>query len=206
MNYYIDFDNTLYNTPLLTEKMLTTLSTYVSEKKAIDYNSIYKSCQLMFNYDNIYNIYELTRYLCNKHSLEPLPIISNINEIILQGENFVFEDSISFLKNLKLSGHNIYLLSYAKNNLQYQIAKITGSKLAHFFDALYITSKEKYKLDINYTNGIFIDDNPSDLSGLYSKNPIKVIRLRRDNNKHSLENLKNENIKEYSNFLEVPID
>ena len=75
-----------------------------------------------------------------------------------------------------------------------------------FFDALYITSKEKYKLDINYTNGIFIDDNPSDLSGLYSKNPIKVIRLRRENNKHSLENLKNENIKEYSNFLEVPID
>lgn len=206
MNYYIDFDNTLYNTPILTEKMLTTLSSYISEKKDIEYNSIYKSCQLMFNYDNIYNIYELTRYLCNKHNLDPLPIINNINEIILKGENFVFDDSISFLKKLKLSGHNIYMLSYAKNNLQYQIAKITGSKLAHFFDALYITSKEKYNLDIDYTNGIFIDDNPSDLSGLYSKNPIKVIRLRREHNKYSLENYNNENIKEYSNFSEVPID
>ena len=33
---------------------------------------------------------------------------------------------------------------------------------------------------MDYTNGIFIDDDPRDLNGLFEKNPIKVIRNNRE--------------------------
>ena len=206
MNYYIDFDNTLYNTPKLTEKMILCVSTYISEKKSIDQNILYNECKLSFNHEHIYNIYEFIHYISTKYDLSPFPIINNVNNILLNGEEFVFDDSIPFLKNLKIKGHQIYMLSYAKNNLQYQTIKISGSKLSRYFDALFITSKEKFNLDIDYTNGIFIDDNPKDLLGLYSKNAKQVIRLRRQDNKYSILDINNNNIEEFSDFTKVTTD
>ena len=120
MNYYIDFDNTLYNTPKLTEKMLLNVSSYITEKKSIDLNILYNECKLSFNQEHIYNIYEFIHYISEKYDISPYPIINDINNILLNGEEFVFDDSIPFLKNLKIKGHNIYMLSYAKNNLQFQ--------------------------------------------------------------------------------------
>ena len=152
MNYYIDFDNTLYNTPLLVERM----------KNA------------------------------NKTEIE---------NIILNSSDLVFEDVIPFLQKLRSQNHNLFLLSYAADTLRYQALKIIGSGLSNYFNALYITAKPKYELDIDYTNGIFIDDNPDDLIGLYSKNPLKVIRIRRKENiKYSVKDVDNPNIKEYPNL------
>ena len=85
----------------------------------------------------------------------------------------------------------------------FQVLKIKGSGLIKYFDALYITSKPKYELDINYENGIFIDDRAKDLLGLYSKNAKKVIRLRRKGNKYSIEDIGNAEIEEYSSFGEI---
>ena len=97
------------------------------------------------------------------------------------------------------------MLTYCKDSLEYQSIKVAGSKLADFFDALYITSLPKYNLDIDYTNGVFIDDNPEDLLGLYSKNAKQVIRLRRKENKYSVKDLDNTDIKEYLNFNDINI-
>ncbi len=200
MNYYIDFDNTLYNTPLLTEKMLRAISSNARAQKNI---KIFDECKSMFNKENIYDIYELAKYFSNKYSLNFEKNVSDINNIILNGEDLVFEDSIPFLQKLHNQNHNIYLLSYANENLNYQSLKIAGSGLTNYFDALFITSKPKYELDINYTNGIFIDDNLEDLLGLYSKNAKKVIRLRRKENEHSIQNTKNVSIEEYSSFDQI---
>jgi len=128
-----------------------------------------------------------------------------LNNIILNGSDLVFDDVIPFLKKLKENGHKLYMLTYCKDNLEYQSIKIAGSKLADFFDALYITSEPKYNLDIDYTSGIFIDDNPDDLLGLYSKNAKEVIRLRRKDNKYSIKDIDNNFIKEYLSFEEINI-
>ena len=205
MNYYIDFDNTLYNTPLLTNKMLNSIVDSIREKHNLNSEDLYLECKSMFNRDNIYNIYELARYFADKYNLDASTVINNLNNIILNGSNLVFEDTIPFLQKLKEQGHKLYMLTYCKESLEYQSIKIAGSKLANFFDALYITSVPKYTLDIDYTNGIFIDDNPSDLLGLYSKNPKQVIRLRREGNKYSVKDLENADIKEYLNFNEIDI-
>ena len=205
MNYYIDFDNTLYNTPLLTNKMLNSIVNSIKEKMDLNSEDLYQECKGMFNREHIYNIYELAKYFSKKYNLDSLSVINNLNNIILDGSDLVFEDTIPFLKKLKEKGHKIYMLTYCKDSLEYQSIKVAGSKLADFFDALYITSVPKYNLDIDYTNGVFIDDNPEDLLGLYSKNAKQVIRLRRKENKYSVKDLDNTDIKEYLNFYDIDI-
>lgn len=205
MNYYIDFDNTLYNTPKLTERMINSIIDSMVEQKRLDKKILYKECKSNFNKENIYNIYILAEQLATKYGLDLSPIISNLNSVILNGNDLVFDDVIPFLKKIKSKKHRLYMLSFSKDNLQYQSAKISGSGLADYFDALFITSVPKYKLDINYKNGIFIDDQPTDLLGLYSKKPKEVIRLRRKENKYSKKELNNENIKEYIDLYQVDI-
>lgn len=167
MNYYIDFDNTLFNTSLFA-------------------NEIFGD------------------YLSNIDKLDKQKILLNLNEIISNSQKFVFPDSIPFLENLRKK-NKLFLLSYSNRNTKYQTAKILGSGLVDYFDGLYITSIPKYELDIDYSNGIFIDDNPEDLKGLYSKNPQKLIRLRRKDTKYSGKDL-DFTIEEYSNFDELQID
>lgn len=205
MNFYIDFDNTLYNTPLLTNKMLNSIVSSIKEKTSLNSEILYEECKGMFNREHIYNIYELAKYFSEKYNLDSLTVINNLNNIILNGSDLVFEDTIPFLKKLKENGHRLYMLTYCKDSLEYQSIKVASSKLADFFDALYITSTPKYNLDIDYTNGIFIDDNPEDLLGLYSKNAKQVIRLRRKENKYSVKDLDNDDIKEYLSFYDINI-
>ena len=145
MNYYIDFDHTLFDTQKLIESQ---------------------------NIDN-----------CS---------------------DYLFHDSVPFLKKLKENNHNIFLLSYAENDLQYQLLKIHNSNIVKYFNEIIITKTLKYDINIDYSKGIFIDDNPRDLIGLHSKNAKKVIRLRRKNQKYSSKDL-NINIDEYENLDEIPL-
>ncbi len=205
MNYYIDFDHTLYNTRGLTAKMLESIVNSIKEQKDLNRDKLLAECKAMYNRENIYNIYELAKYFSDKYKLELSPIIKDLNNTILNREDLVFEDSIPFLKKLKSAGHKIFLLSYQPFGGQFSILKIAGSHLADFLDGEYISSVPKYELDLDYIKGIFIDDNPNDLINLYSKNPIEVIRLRRKDDTYSSIELNNANIKEYENFDEVPI-
>lgn len=206
MNIYIDFDNTLFNTPLLTKSMLTLISNEIIKKhNELNFNDVYDELKGMFNRENIYCIYDLAIHFAKKYELDSENLLKNLNNVISNTKDFLYDDSIAFLQKLKDAGHNIYILSYCADSLKYQAAKISGSGIADFFDALYITSVPKYELDINYKDGVFIDDNPSDLIGLYSKNPKQVIRLRRDGNKYSVKEIDNSEIKEYKLLSEINI-
>lgn len=203
MNYYIDFDSTLYDTSKMSTIIFETIISSILEQKAIDKNKLVEECKTQISTTS--SIYDLPEYFSNKYNLEPLPILNNLKNSILNSENLVFPDVKPFLKNLKKLNHKLYILTFAKLSLQFQMDKLTGSKLSDLFDGIYITSTPKYELDINYSNGIFIDDNPTDLLGLYSKNPIEVIRINRKNSRYSQKSLENNNIKEYMDFSEVPI-
>ena len=198
MNYYIDFDHTLFDTSVLTKRMLQAI---VNTSKM----DILEECKSMFNREHIYNIYELAKYFCNKYKLDENTMLSAVKNEISNCSDLVFIDSIDFIKRLKSKGHKIYMLSYYEYELQYQLDKIAGSKLSDLFDGIIITKEPKYNLNIDYSNGIFIDDKPADLIGLYSKNPIKLIRLRRKGQKYSDKNIE-EYIEEYENFDEILIE
>lgn len=204
MNYYIDFDNTMFDTPKLIKAMLTTLvNEILSKHNNKNFDETYTECKGLFNREHFYNIYDLVGHFSKEYDLDEQDVKNKVNLVISDTKEFVYEDTIPFLKKLKENGHNLYILSYCKESLKYQSAKISGSGIADFFDALYITATPKYELDIDYSNGIFIDDNPSDLRGLCSKNPIKVIRIRRPDNKYSTEKLENLQIMEYNSLGDI---
>ena len=204
MNYYFDFDNTLFDTSKLIHAMLSLLTNEILEKHSHkNFEDTYTECKSLFNRDHFYNIYDLVDHFSNIYELNHQEVVKNMNSLIADTKEFLYPDTVPFLEKLKAAGHNLYILSYCKESLRYQAAKISGSGISDYFDALYITSVPKYELDINYEKGIFIDDNPADLEGLYSKNPQKVIRMARNGNKYSVMELAIPEIKAYNSFDEL---
>ena len=197
MNYYLDFDNTLYETSRLSNDMLKGLAYEISKKTSISENDIFDELKSMFNRENIYNIYKLAKYFAKKYNIEESVLIDKVEGIILDGKKYVYNDVISFLKELKEKNNIINVLTYvAKEDLSYQLTKIKGSGLSEYFDNIIISSSLKFNLDLKYEEGIFFDDNPRDLLGLASRNPKILVRVRRDENKHNKQELDIKNLVE----------
>lgn len=195
MNYYLDFDNTLYETSRLSKDMLNGLADEISIKTKKNKIDILDELKSMFNRENIYNIYKLAKYFAKKYNIEESVLIDKVEGIILDGKKYVYNDVISFLKELKEKNNIINVLTYvAKEDLSYQLTKIKGSGLSEYFDNIIISSSLKFNLDLKYEEGIFFDDNPRDLLGLASKNPKILVRVRRDENKHNKQELDIENL------------
>lgn len=195
MNYYLDFDNTLYETSRLSNDMLNGLADEISIKTKKNKIDIFDELKSMFNRENIYNIYKLAKYFAKKYNIEESVLIDKVEGIILDGKKYVYNDVISFLKELKEKNNIINVLTYvAKEDLSYQLTKIKGSGLSEYFDNIIISSSLKFNLDLKYEEGIFFDDNPRDLLGLASKNPKILVRVRRDENKHNKQELDIENL------------
>jgi len=205
MNYYIDFDNTLYETAKLTSKMLTNVANVISLKTGEEYESIFEYVKNNFDSTND-NIFTYGKKLAEKYDVDGDDINDAINNAINNGRDFIFPDARLFLIKLKELGHKVYILTYLpKTNQEYQMQKIKGSGIASFFDGIIMTTDYKFNLDINYEKGIFIDDDPRDLKGLLEKNPIRVIRIRKENNKRSKIDINNPLIEEYRDFGDIEI-
>ena len=187
MDIYLDFDHTLYNPITLTDEMLSAISDKIvdSSKEKIDNCGLMNELKGMFNRDHIYNIYELARYFAKKYEIDSEVLVDAVNKVLSNCSRNVFSDVVPFLKSLKEKGHRIFMLTYYEYGLEYQMAKVTGSKLCDLFDVIITTGDKKYNLTINYENSIFIDDNPKDLAGLATRNPYRLIRIRRKEGRYS---------------------
>ena len=204
MNYYLDY--TLYETSKLTARMLEKIANFVLEKSENVGEEIFNEVTQNFN-STTGNIFLYAESIAAKYNLDKDEIKLHIKNIIDNGEDMVFEDAKRFLERLKSNGHKIILLTYVpdEKNKDYQNEKIIGSGLKEYFDKIIITSEYKFTIDLDYKNGIFIDDDPRDLLGLYEKNPIKVIRIRKKNNKRSKIDIENKDILEYESFDDIEI-
>lgn len=184
--YYIDFDNTLYETGKLTKDIIFTLSKIISNQNGENVNIIQEDINNSFN-SSTDNFFTLAKKLSIKYNISYNELYSVITEqIITLGKNYVFPDALNFLKNLQNIGENTAILTYVTNskNLSQQSLKLTGSGILDYISNIYITTKLKYKLEIDYTNSnnIFIDDNPSDLEGLFNAGAKNIIRIVKPNN------------------------
>lgn len=205
MNYYIDFDNTLYETAKLTDCMLKAMSNSISKQTGANSENIFKFSKENWDHTND-NIFSYSEKMANKYNADANLVLDEVNKVVLAGEENVFEDAKTFLKKLKNNGNKIFLLTYLpKVNQEYQMKKILGSGITNYFTGLIMTTELKFNIDINYENGIFIDDDPRDLNGLYERNPIKVIRIRKENNWRSKIDINNKNIEEYESFDDIEI-
>lgn len=206
MNYYIDFDNTLYETAKLTSLMIAAIGNKIGELAGLEKEPIIQDAKDNFN-STLDNIFTHAEKMGKKYNVDSASVVNAVNDVLSNGKEIVFEDAIKFLERLKEKEHKIYVLTYVQPiNMEYQLKKLMGSGIANYFDGIIITSKYKFLLDIDYTNGIFIDDDPRDLNGLFEKNPIKVIRIRKENNKRSKIDIDNKEIEEYVSFDDIVVE
>lgn len=186
MKIYIDFDGTLYNTTKLTKNFINIFNKYNIDEKYIK--------KLMHNYKN-YDI------LANKIILE-----NNIDKSIyndlhnLYSNDLVYQDIIPFLKKY-YKKYDLIILTLG--NKDFQEKKINSSNIKKYFKEIIITNKDKSKLNIDYINSIFIDNNPNELEKFYNSNATKLIRIKRNDDKYSKLNLSIKNIPEFNTFEDL---
>ena len=205
MNYYIDFDNTLYETAKLTTCMIAAIGNKIGELTGLEKEPIIQDAKDNFN-STLDNIFTHAEKMGIKYNVDANAVVNAVKAVVDNGKEIVFEDAVRFLERLKENGHKIFILTYIpKTNQEYQLKKLMGSGITKYFDGIIVTAEYKFLLDLDYTNGIFIDDDPRDLNGLFEKNPIKVIRIRKPNNKRSKIDLVNKEIEEFESFDDIVI-
>ena len=187
MNIFIDFDHTLYNTPLLTKDMLDALAIYISKVSNENFEPVLETLKNKFKRgnNNIYDIYELIKYFSKIFNYDYKEATNIVNNVINNGTQYLFEDSIPFLKGLKKKNHNVYILSYNENEVYFQAVKIAGSGLLKYVDGVFPTTTLKGEIPLDFSKCIFIDDKPKDLISIYNNHPFKVFRIRRKNDTYS---------------------
>lgn len=173
---YIDLDRTILNTDRLYYDMDKT-----TKKYGISLERFNKVKNQIFTEPILFNYVKVIEYICNNDNIN-LKILDELNKILDNCDNYLYEDVQMFFKNCKQKGYKINILTYG--DLNFQLMKLKNLSIYKSIDSVIISSIFKFDLNLNYTNKIFIDDNPRDLIGLYNKK-AKVIRLIRENCKYS---------------------
>ena len=182
--YYIDFDNTLYETGKLTKDILYDFSKIISNSKNLDLNEVLENLKNSFN-STVDNFESFSLSLSQKYEIPYNNFQSILNKrIIVEGNQYVFPDALEFLKRLKSSNKEVCILTYVaqKENLRQQALKLAGSGVLPYVTEVYNTTRYKFDLELDYKNGIFIDDSPRDLEGLYNSGSRNLIRIKKPNN------------------------
>ena len=188
MKIYIDFDGTLFNNSKHYKKLITIFKKYNIQEEYINNltnNKHYK------NMDN------LAKEIINNNNLDK-SIIKEINTIY--NKDLIYKDIIPFLEKYQ-NKYDLILLTLGTKN--YQLKKIKSSNISKYFKEIIITNKDKSKLNIDYQNNIFIDNNPKELKKFYRSKAKYLIRIKRNTDKYSKINLDIENIPEFNNFNEL---
>ena len=190
MKLYIDFDGTLFDNSKLYKQFISIFKKYnISEK---DINKLMKE---KYQKHKCFDI--LAKDLIDKYNLD----ISILNEIDnLYSKDLIYSDVIPFLEKY-YQNHELILLTIG--NISYQQKKINSVDIDKYFKNIIITDKDKSKLNINYPEGLFIDNNPNELTKFYNSKARHLIRIKRETDKYSKYNLNIENIPEFKNFNEI---
>lgn len=185
MNIYIDFDGTIFDINKLNKD-------FINLFKNIDKDYISYLITKHKNYDIVANI------LIKEFNLNT-NIINEVNN--LYQNNYTYPDAITFLEKY-YKKYNLILLTYAKS-LDYQKKKIKSAKINKYFKDIIITTIDKSKLNINYINNIFIDNNPKELKKLIDINAKYIIRINHKNDHYNEIKLDVKTIPEYKDFIEL---
>jgi len=198
MEYYLDFDYTLFDTHAFREELYKIL-----EKNGFDKTYLTLTPELKENGQKLLNIKELFKSLSKLRNIPINNFLEPLEELYSRGSEFLYDDTVEFLKYLKSKNNNVYILTWGEK--EYQDEKIKASKLYEYIDKVIFAEDLKYTLDINYENGIFIDDSVRDLEGLYNRNAKQVFRIKRVNGKNSNKELNIKEILEFNSLKELKV-
>lgn len=197
MNYYLDFDYTLFDTYSFREELYKILET-----NGIDRTELPLTAENKDNNQKLLNIKEVFKKLSKEKNIPLKNFIMPLERMYERGHEYLYSDAIEFLEYLKSKGHKIYVLTWGEKG--YQEEKIKIAKIDKYFDKIIFAERLKYELDdIDYANGIFIDDSVRDLEGLYNKQAKQVFRIKRTNGKNSNKELNIKEILEFNSLKEL---
>ena len=196
MNYYLDFDYTLFDTHAFREELYKIL-----EQNGLDKTYLALTPEQKNNGQKLLNIRELFTNLSISKNIPIESFLVPLDELYSRCEEFVYDDTVEFLKYLKSKNHKLFILTCGEK--EFQKEKIKASKLYDFFDEIIYAEQLKYTLSIDYTNGIFIDDSIRDLEGLYNQKAKQVYRIKRKNGKNSKKELNIKEILEFNSLKEL---
>ncbi|MBR4110456.1 MAG: HAD family hydrolase [Clostridia bacterium] len=194
MNFYLDFDYTLFNTYEFRNELYKILESNNCNRDALKLTIEEGNHKLI-------NIREKFKELSKRKNIPIENFIKPLEELYNNCEKYIYDDSIEFLKYLKQQNHKLYILTWGEK--EYQKEKVKASKLEKYVDEVIYTEKLKYNLEIQYKEGIFIDDSVRDLKGLHAKKAKNVFRIKRVNGKNSHKELNIEEIKEFTSLKEL---
>ena len=183
MKYYIDFDNTIFDTVTFYNDLIQLLLDNGITQEYID----------NFN---------------NKHGINPVALVKSIKDNNIQKEyqkhfnntkKYLYPDAIEFLRKKKDNQFILYTQGYLEN----QYRKIIHSGIIKDLDGIIVCKMPKTDVDIDYNNGIFIDDNTKVIKELLDKGAKKVYRMKRENNRHSKEILDDDRVIEIYSMNDI---
>lgn len=192
MKIYIDFDGTLYNTNELYKRFIKLFEKYNFSELEIQELMKQEPYKTHKSFDM------LAHKIIKEYNLNEKIILKELDNIY--SDDLVYNDIIPFLEKYSKK-YELILLTLG--NILYQQRKIDSSKLNKYFKDIIITNKDKSKLDIDYTKGIFIDNNPKELEKFYNSKATYLIRIKRENDNFSKLELNIKNISEYNSFNEI---
>lgn len=171
MKIYIDFDRTLFDCERFIEDFFELLQNYnISKDDFVRYQNQFKDI----------NPYIILDAMSKEKDINKGVYVA-IDKLIKESSKYLFDDTIPFLKYLKNKNYQVIILT--KGNLDFQKDKIINSHIDSYYDNIIVTSDHKGKLDLDYTNGIFIDDREEELESIKLKNPKRIIAIKRSGDK-----------------------
>lgn len=197
-NIYLDFDRTIYNTDLLYSDMDKVIQKYGIDKKLFD-----ETKKKIFKEPILFDYFKVINYICDHHKLS-LQVISDLKNIINNGNKYIYDDVDIFIRQIKKEGYNVNILTYG--DMSFQLKKLSNLDICDIIDNIFIVSDYKFNLELDYKNSIFIDDNPRDLEGLCNRMAWKVIRISRNNTKYAKMKVENEIIENYDSLSKLNIN
>ncbi len=196
MNYYLDFDYTLFDTYAFRKGLYEIL-----KMNGLDESYLALTPEMKTNWQKLLNIKELFKSLSVTRNIPEENFIKPLEKLYSRCDEFVYDDTVEFLKYLKSKKHKVYVVTWGEE--EFQKEKLIASKLYNYFDKIIYAEQLKYTLDLDYENGIFIDDSVRDLEGLYNRNAKQVFRIKRPNGKNSNKELNIKEIMEFNSLKEL---
>lgn len=171
---FIDFDGTLFDTRHLKIELFNAFRSmgFAEDQIELTYK---KACE-----DYIYSPIEQLQLLQNFKKCDIQEAIEKLEELYKKVPNYLFKDSVDFLKNLDREKYEVNLLTLGDEDFQKK--KVDSSGITKYFDNIYYCRDQKWiflKTLVDLEEKFFIIDDRGDALFKISKDfknsiPIEI--------------------------------
>ena len=180
MKIYVDFDRTLFDCDCFLDDLYAVVDKY---EISVPFREYQNQCK-----KKGFNPYTILDLVKKEYDFDDA-VYQEIDDLMNNGKKYLYSDAYSFLDYLRKKGYEIIILT--RGNSNYQRKKIS-LVIDGYFDKLIVTMNHKGKLKLDYSNSIFIDDNPKEIQSIILNNPKKIIRMQRENSKYNNIDIEND--------------